>query len=85
MTSRLSLQEVRNRIEEAQATFPRDECPTCECYLGYLVQLGFDADEVASSLIADNMPDRSDMHGCLGCEPCPPGDLFAAYLGAPSC
>jgi len=24
--------------------------------------------------------DRKDMHHCLGCDPCPPGDLYAEYM-----
>jgi hypothetical protein len=33
-----------------------------------------------TQLISDLQPERSQGHVCLGCNPCPPGDLYAAYL-----
>ena len=53
MTNRpkLTRAEVEKLLEEARASFPHDECLTCECFLGYLTQLGIDAGEEPSLYI----------------------------------
>ena len=45
MASRLTRDEVRVLLEQARQSFPHDDCLTCECFLGYVAQLGIDADE----------------------------------------
>ena len=72
--------EVRRLLERARASFPHDACLTCECFLGYLVQLGIDAGEPLSSLFDEMGIEYKHTHNCMGCDPCPPADLFADYL-----
>lgn len=56
----------------------KDTCPTCACYQGFLTQMDLDG---ASDVRIDEMKvDASKMHKCNGCEVCPPGNLYAAYI-----
>jgi hypothetical protein len=80
MAQSLTRQDVNTLLERARETFPHEACLTCECFLGYVAQLSIDAGEDVRSLLAEMGSDRAHIHGCLGCEPCPPADLFAQYL-----
>jgi hypothetical protein len=71
--------QVETLLKEAEQAFPLGTCPTCECFLGYMAQLRVDSDAESRDLFVPFKVDRSLMHGCLGCDPCPPGDLYAAY------
>ncbi len=82
MADRLTRQEVRTLLDRARDSFPHDACLTCECFLGYVYQLGLDAGEEIQSLFAELGIERKGTHSCLGCEPCPPADLFAEYMRA---
>ncbi len=82
MRKRLTAAEVRPILDQLTASFPHDACSTCECFQGFLVQLALDGDEGVGALIAPLRAARSAMHGCLGCDPCPPGDQYAAYRRA---
>ena len=75
---------VRSALEELEAVLPHDACRTCECMQGFLAQLRLDAEEEAGTLIRPWLAPRGQVHSCLGCDPCPPGDQFAAYLRNPS-
>lgn len=74
--------EVRALLEQARQSFPHNECLTCECFLGYLTQLGIDAGEEVDKLIDEMGIESQHTRGCMGCDPCPPADLFADYLQA---
>jgi hypothetical protein len=80
MSKKLTRDALRILLEEARESFPHDDCLTCECFLGYLAQLGIDAGEEVHSLFDDMGIDYQHTHSCMGCDPCPPGDLFAEYL-----
>ena len=80
MKQRLPRSEVMALLQKARDSFPHDACLTCECFLGYLVQLGIDAGEDVHSLLEEMGITREHTHGCMGCEPCPPADLFAEHL-----
>ena len=67
-------------LREAGESFPHDLCNTCECFLGYLAQLRIDSDPADKDLFVPFKVNRMDMHKCLGCEPCPPGELYAGYM-----
>ena len=75
----LSLEAVRKIIEETETTFPHAECLTCECFLGLVAQLRIDSEPDARVFLNGDRVDRKQMHGCLGCDPCPPGDRYALY------
>lgn len=80
MTAKLNRQKLKMLLEQARQTFPHEACLTCECFLGYVAQLGIDADEDVTALLAEMGIERERTHSCLGCDPCPPADLFANYL-----
>jgi hypothetical protein len=80
MANRLTRDEVRVLLEQARQSFPHDDCLTCECFLGYLAQLGIDAGEEINSLLDEMGIDYHHAHSCMGCDPCPPADLFTDYL-----
>ena len=77
---KLTHQEVQTFLAEAADSFPHDACLTCECFLGYVTRLHVDSDETSSNLIREYRVERKTMHSCLGCDPCPPGDLYAEYV-----
>jgi hypothetical protein len=86
MQKQLEFEEVKLRIGSAIDAFPHEACETCECYLGYLAQLSMDTNAAGRALVAAHQVERAQIHACLGCDPCPPADLFAAYLkGENSC
>jgi len=80
MTQKLHRQQLERLLEQAREAFPHETCLTCECFLGYVAQLGIDADEDVAALLAEMGIERERTHSCLGCDPCPPADLFANYL-----
>jgi hypothetical protein len=80
MEGNLNRREVAERVREATSSLPRDECRTCDCFQGFLVQLELDFGEDVADIVSAWRIGRESMHGCLGCDPCPPGSAFAEYL-----
>lgn len=78
--SKLGRDELQEFLKGAEDSFPLGLCNTCECFLGYLAQLRIDSDLADKELFLPFKVDRKDMHKCLGCDPCPPGDLYAEYM-----
>jgi hypothetical protein len=78
--TKLTRAQIESLLNEAAASFPHENCLTCECFLSYVVQLRVDAEAGAQALIAGYRIERGNIHPCLGCDPCPPGNFFAAYL-----
>ena len=77
---KLTRQEVQTFLAKAADSFPHVACLSCECFLGYVMRLRLDSDENSQDLIREYQLERKSMHNCLGCEPCPPGDLYAKYI-----
>ena len=80
MNMSITRDEVKQAVEQAEAGFPHEECLRCDCFHGFLTQLEMDAVEDVSDLTGRFRVPREEMHGCLGCDPCPPSSLFADYL-----
>ncbi len=78
--SNLSRNQVQEIIKELENSIMRPECLTCDCFGGLLTQLELDCPEDVRDLINRLKTSAEKMHGCLGCDPCPPGGLFAQYL-----
>ena len=80
--NKLSRDELQSMLQGVEVSFPhaRDVCSTCECFHGYLAQLRIDSDSADKDLFTLYKVDRKDMHHCLGCDPCPPGDLYSDYM-----
>ena len=77
---KLTKAEVESLLARLGAEVTRPECWSCECVQGFLAQLELDATEDAQPLLAEHRVPPGGTHRCLGCEPCPPADLFAEYL-----
>ena len=80
MGRQLQRNEIRNTIEALVERFPRDECRTCDCFQGFLTQLEIDTMEDISDITGPLKVPTEEMHGCLGCDPCPPGEAFSNYI-----
>jgi hypothetical protein len=78
--SHLNRDKVRVLVQELENSVARPECLTCDCFQGLLTQLELDCPEDVSDLTSRLKTPNEKMHGCLGCDPCPPGALFAQYL-----
>jgi len=72
--------DVENLVADTLRRMPRRECRTCDCFLGFLTQLELDAEDDVNDITRALKVPQARMHGCLGCNPCPPGAAFAAYL-----
>jgi hypothetical protein len=77
---KLGRNEVQALLQAAVDSFPHGECKPCECFLGYLAQLRIDSDSAGKDLFTPYKVDRASIHRCLGCDPCPPGELYAEYM-----
>ena len=64
----------------SEESFTHDLCPSCECFLAYLAQLRIDTDPADKDLFIPFKVERTAMHKCLGCNPCPPGKLYTDYM-----
>ena len=80
MQESLSNYQVTTLINNAIDAFHHEECATCECFLGYVTQLEMDSDKSSQQFLNRHKPNRKEIHSCLGCDPCPPGDHYAEYL-----
>ncbi len=78
--SNLTINQVQEIVNELENSVAHPECLTCECFQGLLTQLELDSPEDISNLTSNLKISNKKMHGCLGCDPCPPGALFAEYL-----
>lgn len=77
---KLTRQEVQTFLTEAEGSFPHAACLTCECFLGFVTRLRADSNETSRDLIRKYQAEQNSVHSCLGCDPCPPGDLYADYV-----
>ena len=73
---KLEYNELQELLRQAEDSFTLGACNTCECFLGYLAQLRIDSDHPNKDLFVLFKVDRKEMHKCLGCDPCPPGELY---------
>jgi hypothetical protein len=78
----LTREEASALLSKLSRQLPLEECNSCECLQGFLTQLEMDLGEAAPPELARLIVPREELHGCLGCDPCPPGDAYAAYLTA---
>ena len=76
----LSRNQVQEIIKDLENSIAHPECLTCDCFQGLLTQLELDCPEDISDLTGRLKISNGKMHGCLGCDPCPPGARFAQYL-----
>jgi hypothetical protein len=75
--------DLKMRLARLWASLPLEECKSCDCLQGFLAQLQIDLGDTGLEVARPFMVPRQEMHGCLGCDPCPPGEAFSAYLRTP--
>ena len=80
MAPGLTATEVKALLNRRCDLVEKPECWSCDCLQGFLAQLELDATADVTSLTAPHKVPRDKMHGCLGCDPCPPGAAFADYI-----
>jgi hypothetical protein len=78
--SNLKRNETQALLQAAEESLPYGQCNTCECFLGFTAQLRIDSDAENTDLFVPYKVDRNNVHRCLGCDPCPPGDLYTQYM-----
>jgi hypothetical protein len=76
----LTAKDVRALLERLKESVEKEECWSCDCLQGLITQIELDATEDVKHLIAPFVVEKEKMHPCLGCEPCPPGVIFAEYI-----
>lgn len=76
----LTAGQVRKLLGQLELAATREACWSCECLQGYITQLELDASDEAKPLLETYEVRPERLHGCLGCEPCPPAEVFAAHL-----
>ena len=76
---KITRQELQTFIKTAEDSFPHDACLTCECFLGFVIRLQVDSDKCDHDLTSEYKVEKQQLHRCLGCDPCPPGDMYAEY------
>ncbi len=75
-----SRKEVKKWLTKLCARIDRHECHTCDCFQGFVMQLRLDADENMDDLFQPLEVSTDQMHPCLGCSPCPPGEIYSQYI-----
>lgn len=78
--SGLSRKEVEKLVERVKNEASKPQCLTCDCFQGFLVQLEMDCPENVGDIVTPLKVSKEKMHGCLGCVPCPAGELFCEYI-----
>jgi hypothetical protein len=77
---KLGRDEVQTLLQAAEESFPYGQCNSCECFLGYIAQLGNDSIAESTDLFIPYKVNKNNIHRCLRCDPCPPGDMYAQYM-----
>lgn len=58
----------------------KHDCWTCDCLQGFITQLLIDLEQENVAELKKLLKDTQFLHSCLGCDPCPPGELYSKYL-----
>lgn len=73
------MDEAERLLAKLKTSLPKEECGTCDCLQGLLSQLELDLGSEIRPLTKPLRVTDREMHGCLGCNPCPPAEIFAEY------
>ena len=84
MTAHLQL--IGDTLSALQPFVREEKCASCECLQGALVELRLALEDLPHDAEQERLLSAvglamsvQDRHACLGCEPCSPGNLLAAY------
>lgn len=72
--------EIAAYLHRLRTKVEREECYSCDCLHGFLMQLQLDIDEDMGDLFDAFAVPRSMLHPCMGCVPCFPGELYSEYI-----
>jgi len=75
----LPASQVEELITRLEGAAVQEACWSCERLQDFIGLLERDAGPEARSLLSMYEVRREKLHGCLGCDPCPPRALFAEY------
>ncbi|UCD50266.1 MAG: hypothetical protein JSW27_22400 [Phycisphaerales bacterium] len=75
----LTASQVRKLLGHLELAATREACWSCECLQGIITQLELDAAADAKLLLETYEVRPERLHGCLGCDPCPPAEAFVDY------
>ena len=81
----VDLELIAQTWEALRPRLAEENCPGCECLQGALTELRLSLEELPGSAGRDALLARiaaareHSPHGCLGCQPCPPGDMLVAF------
>ena len=76
----LTTGQVRKLLGQLELAATREACWSCEGLQAIIRQVELDSTMEAKSLLETYEVRPERLHGCLGCEPCPPAEVFAAHL-----
>ncbi len=71
--------EIQRLIDNLLCEMPREDCRTCDCFLGFVTRLELDSREDVSDITNPLKVSKAQIHGCLGCDPCPPAEAYTNY------
>lgn len=72
--------EIQKLLEQLKDIVTKEDCWSCECLQGFLTQLEVDTAEDISDIIDSLKINAGLVHECLGCNPCPPAEVYTKYL-----
>ncbi len=78
--SGFSRKEVEKIVERVENKASGPQCLTCDCFQGFLVQIEMDCQEDVVDIVTPLKVPKEKMHRCLGCVPCPAGEVFSEYI-----
>jgi len=76
----LATEQVKAVLERLEQAADREACWSCERLQKFIAQLDIDAAEAARSLLEMYQVRPEKLHGGLGCQPCPPAEVFIEYI-----
>lgn len=74
------MSKIENYCKKIRKAAIKNDCWTCDCLQGFITQLLIDLEREDTSELKKLLKDKQFLHSCLGCDPCPPGELFTKYL-----
>ena len=72
--------QERVLLEALKPWLANGRCRTCDCLQAALAHLELDGDEELRAFIAPHRVPPDQMHGCVGCDPCPPAATWSLLL-----
>lgn len=72
----------RKLFDALKPWLAQERCRTCDCTQAALAQLQLDGSAAVQRLAARHRLPPSDIHPCMGCDPCPPAEAWTEFARA---